>query len=120
VGIPCLVVLAGVAAFLLFTGKEMRYETQAALLRAVPATAADELRARGVRLTAPLSCTSLPEANMAKMRVACTGRTAGNQPVKVIAAGESEIKEHYFTILVNGRPLVQNAACLGADCREQE
>ena len=121
VGIPSLVVVAGIGGLLLLlSGKELRYKTQAALLRAVPTTAADELRARGVRLAAPLSCTSMPEASKEKLRVACTGRAAGKQPIQVIAAGETETQEHYYTILVNGRPLVQNADCLGADCREQD
>ena len=121
IGIPCLVVaVAGVAAFLWFTsGKELRYKTQAALLQAVPTTAADELRARGVRLKTPLSCASMPEATIKRMRVSCTARTAGNRPVQVFAAGEAMTQDHYFTILVNGRPLVQNAACLGADCSKE-
>jgi uncharacterized protein HemX len=66
VGIPCIAVALALAVglgFLLFgSHKQLKYRTQAALLRAVPVTAADELRARGVRLTAPLACTSMPEA----------------------------------------------------------
>jgi hypothetical protein len=122
IGIPAAVVaVLGVIGLVWFlTAKELRYGTQAALLRAVPTTAADELRARGVRLASPLSCASMPEATKKKMRVACTGKTLQRQPIEVIASGESKTQDHYYTILVNGRPLVQNAGCLGADCKKKD
>jgi hypothetical protein len=117
--ISCLVLGAAVAlGFFLFGGKELRYTTQAALLRAVPPTATAELRTRGVQLTTPLSCASMPGATKKKMRVACTGRAAGHRPIQVIGAGEEKTQEQYFTILVDGHPIVQNAGCLGADCRK--
>lgn len=121
VGIPCLVVALAIGiGFLLFgSHKELRYSTQAALLQAVPGTATDELRAHGVRLTAPLACASMPGYTPKKMRVACTGKAAGNRPVQVIAAAEKKTKDQYFTILVGGRPVVQNADCLGADCHKK-
>ena len=124
VGIPCAAVALALAVglgFLLFgSHKELRYRTQAALLRAVPVTAADELRARGVRLTAPLACSSMPEATKKKMRVACTGMAQGHKAVQVVAAGEARTQDQYYTILVGGRPVVQNAGCMGADCRHKD
>jgi hypothetical protein len=122
IGIPAAVVaVLGVIGLVWFlSAKELRYATQAALLRAVPTTAADELRARGVRLATPLSCASMPEATKKKMRVSCTGKTLQKQPVEVIASGETKTQDNYFTILVNGHPLVQNADCLGADCHQKD
>ncbi|HEU5159513.1 MAG TPA: hypothetical protein VFU43_21125 [Streptosporangiaceae bacterium] len=124
VGIPCIVVAVGLGiglgVLLLGSHKELKYRTQAALLRAVPVTAADELRARGVRLTAPLRCVSMPEATKQKMRVACTGAAQGHRRIQVVAAGETKTQEHYYTILVGGRPVVQNAGCMGADCRHKD
>jgi hypothetical protein len=124
VGIPAVAVAAVLAVglgFLLFgSHKQLRYRTQAALLQAVPVTAADELRARGVRLTAPLACTSMPEATKVKLRVACTGMAQGRKVVQVVATGETKTQDHYFTILVGGRPVVQNADCMGADCRRED
>lgn len=124
VGIPCIAVAVALAVglgFLLFgSHKQLRYRTQAALLRAVPVTAADELRARGVRLTGPLACSSMREATKKKMRVACTGMAQGNKAVQVVAAGEARTQDQYYTILVGGRPVVQNVGCMGADCRHKE
>jgi hypothetical protein len=124
VGIPCIAVAIALAVglgFLLFgSQKQLKYRTQAALLRAVPVTAAAELRARGVRLTAPLACTSMPEATKKKMRVACTGMAQGRKAVQVVAAGEARTQDQYYTILVGGRPVVQNAGCMGADCRHKD
>lgn len=124
VGIPCIAVAIALAVglgFLLFgSHKQLKYRTQAALLRAVPVTAAAELRARGVRLTAPLACTSMPEATKKKMRVACTGMAQGRKAVQVVAAGEARTQDQYYTILVGGRPVVQNAGCMGADCRHKD
>jgi hypothetical protein len=117
--ISCLVLGAAVAlGFFLFGGKELRYTTQAALLRAVPPTATDELRTRGVQLAAPLSCASIPGATPKRMRVACTGKANGGRRVQVFGAGEDKTQDQYFTILVDGHPIVQNAGCLGADCRK--
>jgi hypothetical protein len=124
VGIPCIAIALALAVglgFLLFgSHKQLSYRTQAALLRAVPVTAAAELRARGVRVTTPLACTSMPEATKKKMRVACTGMAQGRKAVQVVAAGETRTQDQYYTILVGGRPVVQNAACLGADCRHKD
>jgi hypothetical protein len=124
VGLPCVAIaLAGLAVGLGFmlsgSDKQLKYRTQAALLRAVPVIAADELRARGVRLTAPLACASMPEATKVKTRVACTGMARGHQTVQVVAAGQVKTQDQYYTILVGGRPVVRNAACMGADCRHK-
>jgi hypothetical protein len=124
VGIPCVAVAVAVAAgmgFLLTRShKELRYRTQAALLRAVPVIAADELRTHGVRLTAPLACATMPDASKFRLRVACTGMAEGRRAVQVVAAGQAKTKQQYYTVLVGGRPLVQNAGCLGPDCRHKK
>jgi hypothetical protein len=124
VGIPCIAIALALAVglgFLLFgSHKQLSYRTQAALLRAVPVMAAEELRARGVRVTTPLACTSMPEATKKKMRVACTGMAQGRKAVQVVAAGETRTQDQYYTILVGGSPVVKNAACLGADCRHRD
>jgi len=109
---------AGVTAyFAFFDGPKPRYETQAALRSALPVMAAAELQARGHPLSGPLTCTDLPGWNKHKLRVRCSGTTAARKPVQVIGAVEHAAAREYFTILIDGRPLVQNAPCLGADCR---
>lgn len=114
-------VLAGGGVALLLTGREeLRYQTQSALRKALPVTAAAELQQRGVTLAAPLKCEDLPGWTKSKLRVSCTGTTSDDKPVEVLASGEEETSESYYTILVDGRPVVENATCLGADCREQE
>jgi hypothetical protein len=100
--------------------KELRYKTQDTLLRAMPATATAELQARGYPLSAPLQCRSMPDATRKKMRVACTGSSPKAKLIQVIGAAETKVQEQYFTILVNGRPLVQNVSCLGADCHPKD
>lgn len=114
-------VVAGVAVALVYVSfvdhKELRYKTQAALLAAIPHTATGELAKRGVTLAGPLGCWSMPEATPRKLRVACMGQTVKGKRVKVIGAGEHKVQEEYFTILVDGHPLIKNAGCLGADCR---
>ncbi|MFB4312155.1 hypothetical protein [Actinomadura sp. GTD37] len=114
-------VLAGGAAFLVLAGgKELKYQSQAALRKALPVTAAAELHQRGVALAAPLKCADLPGWTKEKLRVSCTGTTSDKKPVQVIGSGEKETHEASYTILVDGRPVVQNASCLGADCRSGE
>ncbi|NDU75931.1 hypothetical protein GWI34_25365 [Actinomadura sp. DSM 109109] len=122
-GAAALLVIAAVgggAFFLLSGGRDLEYETQAALRKALPANAAAELREHGVRLAAPLRCADLPGWTRDKMRVSCTGMTSDEKPVEVIGSGERQAHRNYYTILVDGRPVVENATCLGADCREQE
>ncbi|MBO2444230.1 hypothetical protein J4557_42590 [Actinomadura nitritigenes] len=112
--------VAGGAAWLLVTsGGELTYKTQAALRKAMPAKAADELSVRGVNLRSPLKCEDLPGWTRKSMRVSCTGTTADNKQVKVLGSGEQEAKRNYFTILVDGRPVVENAQCLGASCHKK-
>lgn len=98
------------------TPPEPRYTTQAALLGATPVRAADTLRARGFALRAPLVCRDLPGATRKNLRLTCSGSTTGKRRVQVIASAEVAREAQFFTILVNGRPLVQNVSCLGADC----
>ncbi|MFG2006423.1 hypothetical protein ACGFNU_45485 [Spirillospora sp. NPDC048911] len=121
-GIAALIVI-GVAAVIvhatLIDTKELRYQTQAELLNSTPATAGAELRARGVALGTALSCAHMPGWSKAKMRVSCTATTTDKKDVRVLASGEQAKREHYYTILVDGRPIVQNAHCLGEDCQRQ-
>ncbi|GAA4241501.1 hypothetical protein GCM10022254_70570 [Actinomadura meridiana] len=118
-GSAALLVLAlvgGGAAFLLTGRGELQYKTQSALRRAMPVTAAAELRERGVSLASPLKCADLPGWTKTKMRVSCTGTTSDQKPVEVLGTGQEDTHKAYYTILVDGRPLVENVSCLGADC----
>lgn len=114
-----LLVAGGAAWVLVTSGGELTYKTQAALRNAMPAKATDELSVRGVNLRSPLKCEDLPGWTRKSMRVSCTGTTADNKQVKVIGSGEQEAKRNYFTILVDGRPVVENAQCLGASCHKK-
>jgi hypothetical protein len=123
IGVAAAVVICGIGAAVavfLFGGKELRYKTQAELLAAVPKIASDELYTRGRHLSLPLACRNMAGATKRSMRVSCVGMTAKKERVMVIGAAEDETKDEYFTILVNGRPLVQNVNCLGADCRAEK
>ncbi|MFA1548728.1 hypothetical protein [Actinomadura chokoriensis] len=115
-----LVLAAGGAYLALSGGKELKYQTQAALRKALPVTAAAELHQRGVTLAAPLKCSDLPGWTKEKLRVSCAGTTSDSKPVQVIGSGEKETQKASYTILVGGHPVVQNASCLGADCRSGE
>jgi hypothetical protein len=122
-GSAALLVLAlvgGGTAFLLAGRGELQYKTQSALRRAMPVTAAAELHQRGVTLASPLKCADLPGWTKTKMRVSCTGTTSDQKPVEVLGTGEQDTHKSYDTILVNGRPIVENASCLGADCRKND
>ncbi|QKG22502.1 hypothetical protein [Actinomadura verrucosospora] len=113
-------VVAGGAAWLLVTsGGELSYKTQAALRKALPSKAADELTVRGLTLQSPLKCEDLPGWTKQRMRVSCSGTTADNKQVRVLGSGEESSKRNYFTILVDGRPVVENAQCLGASCHKK-
>lgn len=111
---------AGVAVALTFVRfddqRGLRYRSQAALLAALPSVATAELRSRELVLAAPLGCWTMPEATPVTLRVACSGQTVRGKGVQVLGATEQQLKTQFFTILVEGRPLVQNAACLGTDC----
>jgi len=108
----------GVAvAVVLMRGEGVRYETQTALLKSLPAAAKAELSSRGKRLARPLICQSMPEATRDKFLVRCTGATVDKQPVQVFGTTLTARKAEYYTILVAGEPLVKNARCLGADCK---
>jgi hypothetical protein len=100
--------------------KELRHHDQAQLLKAMPITTTAELRHRGLTLSKPLTCWNMRETTPRKMRVACVGTTTKNEKIQAIGAAESKVQEEYFTILVDGRPLVQNVDCLGADCHPQD
>ncbi|MGK5550929.1 hypothetical protein ACSNOI_04885 [Actinomadura kijaniata] len=111
---------AAVAYVTLIDVKELRYPTQARLRGGVPRAATAELQARGVALNSGLTCQDMPGWTKEKLRVACTGQAAGNKRVQVIATGEESTRDHYYTILVDGRPVVENAHCLGPDCKVKE
>jgi hypothetical protein len=115
------VAAVGAGAFLLLSGREeLTYKTQAALRNALPTTASAELAKRGVTLASPLKCEDLPGWTKTKMRVSCHGTTSDKRPVEVIGTGEQQTKKNHYTILVGGRPVVENATCLGADCAKEE
>jgi hypothetical protein len=119
-GLLVLIAVGG-GAFLLLSGRdELTYKTQAALRKALPVTAAAELHKRGVTLASPLKCEDLPGWTKTRMRVSCTGTTSDRKPVKVLGSGEQETSENRYTILVGGRPVVENAPCLGSDCAKEE
>lgn len=96
-----------------------RYTTQAALLGATPIRAADALREHGHDLTGPLVCRDLPGVTARRLRLTCAGTTTTRRNVQVIAAADVSRRAEYYTILVGGRPLVQNVTCLGADCHRK-
>jgi hypothetical protein len=109
-----------IAYFASSDDREPRYKTQAALRTAVPALAAAELRSRGHSLNGPLKCKDMQGWTKRKMRVRCAGTTAGSKPIEVIGAAERVGGQEFFTILIDGRPLVQNVPCLGSDCRAEK
>ncbi|MBO2447334.1 hypothetical protein J4573_09575 [Actinomadura barringtoniae] len=111
---------AAIAYVTLFSGKELRYATQNQLRASMMTTGIDELKTRGVTLDRSLSCTDMPGWTKLKMRVTCTGATADHKTVEIIGTGEDTKQENYYTVLVGGRPVVQNANCLGADCRKKD
>ncbi|WP_026340996.1 hypothetical protein [Actinomadura atramentaria] len=118
-GVVSLAVVGGaVTGVLLATAKELRYPTQTKLRSALPAAATAELKSRGVALGGPLSCADLPGWTKKRLRATCSGTTANKQAVDVIGTGDEASAKHYFTILVAGSPVVQNAPCLGKGCRK--
>ncbi|TDD95472.1 hypothetical protein E1298_04825 [Actinomadura rubrisoli] len=114
------VVGAGIAYLMLSGGDDLRYKSQSALLKALPANAAAELRTRGVTLQSPLKCKDLPGWTKKKLRASCTGTTTDRRDVQVLGSGEERTSKSYYTILVGGHPIVENAPCLGADCRGKD
>jgi hypothetical protein len=115
-------IVAGVAiaiAVITLFGKELTYATQSELLAAVPTTAKAELSTRGHTLATPLSCKNMQQATKENMYVSCAGMTTAKQRVQVFGAALAKTKDEFYTILVNGRPVVQNSSCLGADCHKE-
>ena len=104
---------------MIYGGRELRHKNQAELRAATPTMAGDELRMRGHHLARPLVCQDMPGATKRHMRVSCSGATTDHTRVLVIGTAEDKVKEEYFTILLGGRPLVQNVECLGPNCRPQ-
>ncbi|MFC4056390.1 hypothetical protein ACFOY4_42465 [Actinomadura syzygii] len=119
-GVLVLALVGGGVAFLLATRGELQYKTQSALRKALPVTAAAELEKRGVSLSSPLKCKDLPGWTKSKLRVSCTGTTTDQKSVEVLGTGEEKTHKSYYTILVDGRPVVENAHCLGADCKGRQ
>ncbi|MFI0351689.1 hypothetical protein ACH34Q_14590 [Actinomadura sp. 9N407] len=118
-GLAVIGVVAAIAFVTLTDSKELRYPTQSALRDALGTTATAELSSRGIALRKGLTCQDLPGWTKLKLRAGCTGSTADEKPVQVIGTGEDETSEHHYTILVDGRPVVENARCLGADCEKK-
>ncbi len=119
VGIVVAVGAAGLAYLAFHDTKELRYKSQNALRTGVARAGGEELAHRGVSLKSTLTCADSLGWTKRKMRVNCTSSTSDHQRVQIIGAGEGATQDQYYTILVNGRPLVQNATCLGADCRKK-
>ncbi|OLT33804.1 hypothetical protein BJF79_07800 [Actinomadura sp. CNU-125] len=116
-------VLGGVAAaaiVLLTGGKELPYKTQSEMRGAMPSMAAAELKARGVTLAGPLDCEGVPGWTNQRLRVSCTGTTTDKKPVEVLGSGQMQTQDAYYTILVDGQPLVENLACMGDGCQKDE
>ncbi|MCD0447715.1 hypothetical protein LO762_00670 [Actinocorallia sp. API 0066] len=113
-----LVLGLAVAIPLALRGEGTRHADQAAMLRAVPAAAKAELGGRGQPLEGALACESMEGASADRLLVRCTGQTAAKKPVHVFGAAMPSARREYYTILVDGRPLVKNAPCLGADCED--
>ena len=112
--------LVPVAALALLAGcggKQLLYETERSLRGATSRAAPQELAARGQPLAGKLSCGRQPGSTKKSIRLRCTGATNTGKPVVVLASVEVETKDQYFTILVDGRPVVDNARCLGQECR---
>ncbi|GAA3201588.1 hypothetical protein [Actinocorallia longicatena] len=108
-----------VAVAMLFVfNKSLRYETQAEMLAAVPKTAQAELDTRGHKLAQPLACHTMEQATEKQMLVNCEATTADRKRVQVFGAALAASQDEYYTILVGGKPIVKNAHCLGADCKD--
>jgi len=116
-------VLAGAVAAIAFVvlsdSKELRYPTQTALRDSLATNATEELRRRGITLASELRCNDIQGWTKLRLRAGCRGSTTDKRPVQVIGTGEDRTKRHHFTILVDGRPVVENAECIGAGCRRQ-
>ncbi|WP_328594045.1 hypothetical protein [Actinomadura macrotermitis] len=118
------ILVAGLAAAVAYltvgSDKELHYETQRQLRNGLPSAATAELQRRGITLEGGLTCQDVPGWNKEKMRASCTGRTADNKSVQVLGSGEEATRKQWYTILVDGGPVVQNARCLGTDCRRKD
>lgn len=101
-------------------GKELLYETESSLLRATAKFAPQELATRGHQLTGRLRCGRQPGSAEGSIRVKCTGTTSTHKPVIVLASVELDSEDEYFTILVDGEPVIENARCLAQECRRLE
>lgn len=99
-------------------GKELLYSTENALLGATNRAAPQELAARGHQLAGKLSCARQPGSTKNSIRVRCTGTTSTRKPVVVLASVEQQTEDEYFTILVDGRPMVENVRCLAQECKK--
>lgn len=98
-------------------GKELLHSTERSLLGAASRYAPQELTARGYQMTNKLACARQPGSTKNSIRIRCTGVTKAKKPVIVLAAVEKETEDEYFTILVDGRPVIENARCLAQECK---
>jgi hypothetical protein len=99
-------------------GKELLYSTEGALLNAITRAGPQELAARGHQITGRLSCTRQPGSTKESIRLRCTGTTVAKKPVIVLAAVEHATEDEFFTILVDGHPVLENARCLAQECKK--
>jgi hypothetical protein len=92
--------------------------SEKAFANATATGAKTELGRLGYRVTGTIAC-ALPKSNtMAVVRVNCTGRTAGGQPVTVTGIATSANTRNprqEFVIRVSGREVLRKA-CLGLGC----
>lgn len=98
-------------------GKQLLHTTERSLLSAINRHVPQELAGRGHQFTGRLACARQPGSRKESIRVRCTGATKTKKPVIVLASIEEETEDEFFTILVDGRPVVQNVRCLAQDCK---
>jgi hypothetical protein len=101
-------------------GKELLYETEGALRAATNRSVPQELATRGHQIAGKLKCARQPGSTKSSIRLRCTGTTSAHKPVIVLASVEQDSEDSYFTILVDGRPVVENVRCLGQECKKLE
>jgi hypothetical protein len=97
----------------------MQRISEGAYRNAVADGAVADLRAKGVQLHRRPVCQTPSTGTVAEVRITCTARTTGGEPVEisgtVTSADTSEPREHY-QVTVGGRLLI-NRDCLGPGCR---
>ncbi|MFC4910816.1 hypothetical protein [Actinomadura gamaensis] len=97
----------------------MQRISEGAYRNAVADGASADLRAQGVRLEGRPACQTPPTGAFAEVRITCTARTTGGEPVAITGtvsdADTSNPRERY-QVTVGGRVLIDRD-CLGTGCR---